>query len=119
MQQPPPEVPVAVETRDAANILGTYKRTSFHPRAGKGAKLVDADGKVYWDLLAGIAVNALGYRHPRLVKALTRGGERASSTSRISSTTRRRGFSPSASRSSPACRASSSATAARRRSRPR
>jgi predicted acetylornithine/succinylornithine family transaminase len=59
-----------VEERDAKYILGTYKRTSFHPRTGKGAKLVDADGKVYWDLLAGIAVNALGYRHPRLVKAL-------------------------------------------------
>ena len=60
----------AVEARDAAYVLGTYKRTSFHPRTGKGAKLVDAGGKVYWDLLAGIAVNALGYRHPRLVKAL-------------------------------------------------
>jgi predicted acetylornithine/succinylornithine family transaminase len=59
-----------VEERDAAFILGTYKRTSFHPRTGKGAKLVDADGKVYWDLLAGIAVNALGYRHPRLIKAM-------------------------------------------------
>ncbi len=61
---------VLVEERDARYILGTYKRTSFHPRTGKGAKLVDADGKVYWDLLAGIAVNALGYRHPRLVKAM-------------------------------------------------
>ena len=70
MQQPPPESPSLVEKRDAENILGTYKRTSFHPRAGKGAKLVDAEGKVYWDLLAGIAVNALGHRHPRLVKAL-------------------------------------------------
>jgi predicted acetylornithine/succinylornithine family transaminase len=60
----------AVERRDADFILGTYKRTSFHPRTGKGAKLFDADGKAYWDLLAGIAVNALGYRHPRLVKAL-------------------------------------------------
>jgi acetylornithine/N-succinyldiaminopimelate aminotransferase len=70
LQQPPPESPSLVEKRDAENILGTYKRTSFHPRAGKGAKLVDADGKVYWDLLAGIAVNALGHRHPRLVKAL-------------------------------------------------
>jgi len=59
-----------IEERDARFILGTYKRTSFHPRTGKGAKLFDADGKVYWDLLAGIAVNALGYRHPRLVKAL-------------------------------------------------
>jgi predicted acetylornithine/succinylornithine family transaminase len=70
LQQPPPESPSLVEKRDAENILGTYKRTSFHPRAGKGAKLIDAEGRVYWDLLAGIAVNALGHRHPRLVKAL-------------------------------------------------
>jgi acetylornithine/N-succinyldiaminopimelate aminotransferase len=68
--QTPPEDTARVEERDAAYILGTYKRTSFHPRTGKGAKLVDAGGKVYWDLLAGIAVNALGYRHPRLVKAM-------------------------------------------------
>src|SRR5512140_2915087 len=70
LPQPPREAPTLVEKRDADNILGTYKRTPFHPVAGKGAKLVDADGKVYWDLLAGIAVNALGHRHPRLVKAL-------------------------------------------------
>jgi len=62
--------PAAVEARDKACILGTYARTSFHPRAGKGARLIDADGKEYWDLLAGIAVNVLGYRHPRLVKAM-------------------------------------------------
>jgi acetylornithine/N-succinyldiaminopimelate aminotransferase len=65
-----PEDAVLVEERDAKYVLGTYKRTSFHPRTGKGAKLIDAEGKVYWDLLAGIAVNALGYRHPRLVRAL-------------------------------------------------
>jgi predicted acetylornithine/succinylornithine family transaminase len=62
--------PAAVEARDKACVLGTYARTPFHPRAGKGARLVDANGKEYWDLLAGIAVNALGYRHPRLVKAM-------------------------------------------------
>ena len=62
--------PDAVEARDKSCILPTYARTSFHPRAGKGAKLVDAAGKESWDLLGGIAVNALGYRHPRLVKAL-------------------------------------------------
>jgi len=66
----PSVVPAAVEGRDAATILGTYARTSFHPVSGKGAKLVDANGKEYWDLLAGIAVNALGYRHRRLVKAM-------------------------------------------------
>jgi len=67
---PRPVAPAAVEARDAATILGTYARTAFHPVSGKGAKLVDANGKEYWDLLAGIAVNALGYRHRRLVKAL-------------------------------------------------
>jgi len=66
----PDESPAAVEARAAAFLLGTYSFTPFHPRDGRGAKLVDADGKVYWDLLAGIAVNALGYRHPRLVKTL-------------------------------------------------
>ena len=62
--------PDAVEARDAAWILGTYARIPFHPRTGRGARLVDAEGRVVWDLLAGIAVNALGHRHPRLVRAL-------------------------------------------------
>jgi acetylornithine/N-succinyldiaminopimelate aminotransferase len=62
--------PADVEARDRSYLLPTYARTAFHPRKGKGARLVDADGKEYWDLLAGIAVNALGYRHPRLVRAL-------------------------------------------------
>ncbi len=66
-----PEIsPQEVEAKDSAFILETYARTSFHPRRGKGAQLIDADGKVYWDLLAGIAVNALGYSHPRLVRAM-------------------------------------------------
>ena len=65
-----PESKAQVEALDASRILGTYARTSFHPRKGKGARIEDSDGKSYWDLLAGIAVNALGYQHPRLVKAL-------------------------------------------------
>jgi len=64
------ESPAAVEEREKAFLLGTYSRTPFHPRSGKGARLVDADGKEYWDLLGGIAVNALGHQHPRLVKTL-------------------------------------------------
>ncbi len=64
------ESPQAVEEREKSFVLGTYARTPFHPRSGRGAKLVDADGREYWDLLGGIAVNALGHRHPRLVKAL-------------------------------------------------
>ena len=64
------ESPTAVEEREKSFILGTYARTQFHPRSGKGAKLVDAGGREYWDLLGGIAVNVLGHRHPRLQKAL-------------------------------------------------
>ena len=64
------ESPAAVEAREKAFILGTYARTSFHPRSGKGARLFDADGNAYWDLLGGIAVNVLGHKHPRLVKTL-------------------------------------------------
>lgn len=64
------ETPSAVEAREKAFVLGTYNRTPFHPRSGKGAKLTDADGKEYWDLLGGIAVNVLGHKHPRLMKTL-------------------------------------------------
>jgi acetylornithine/N-succinyldiaminopimelate aminotransferase len=64
------ESPAAVERRESACVLGTYARAAFHPRAGKGARLVDASGRVYWDLLAGIAVNVLGYAHPRIARTL-------------------------------------------------
>lgn len=37
---------------------------------GEGARVWDADGTEYLDLLAGIAVNALGHAHPALVAAV-------------------------------------------------
>src|SRR3954453_17586485 len=64
------ESPAAVEAREKNFILGTYNRTPFHPRSGKGAQLFDAEGRAYWDLLGGIAVNVLGHKHPRLVQTL-------------------------------------------------
>ena len=64
------ESPFAVEAREDAFLVKTYARTPFHPRDGKGARLYDADGRAYWDLLGGIAVNVLGHKHPRLTKAL-------------------------------------------------
>ncbi|WP_030268600.1 acetylornithine transaminase [Streptomyces sp. NRRL B-24484] len=39
---------------------------------GEGAKVWDADGKEYLDLVGGIAVNALGTAHPAVVEAVTR-----------------------------------------------
>ncbi|MFL6248832.1 MAG: aspartate aminotransferase family protein, partial [Thermoanaerobaculia bacterium] len=64
------ESPTAVESRENAFLVKTYARTPFHPRDGKGARLFDAEGRAYWDLLGGIAVNVLGHKHPRIVKAL-------------------------------------------------
>jgi predicted acetylornithine/succinylornithine family transaminase len=64
------ESPLAVEERESAFLVKTYARTPFHPRDGKGARLYDADGRAYWDLLGGIAVNVLGHKHPRLMKTL-------------------------------------------------
>ena len=40
--------------------------------SGSGALVTDADGKVYLDLLGGIAVNALGHAHPAVVEAVSR-----------------------------------------------
>jgi acetylornithine aminotransferase len=37
---------------------------------GQGSRVWDADGREYVDLLAGIAVNALGHAEPRLIEAL-------------------------------------------------
>src|SRR4029453_18368869 len=50
------------------NTFGPPKRVFVR---GEGAYVWDADGRRYLDLLAGIAVNALGHAHPFLVSAIT------------------------------------------------
>lgn len=49
-------------------VFGTPQRTLVR---GEGVTVWDADGHAYTDLMAGIAVNALGHAHPRLVAAVT------------------------------------------------
>jgi acetylornithine aminotransferase len=51
--------------------MNTYARQPVAFVRGEGVWLWDEAGKKYLDALAGIAVNTLGYAHPRLVKALT------------------------------------------------
>jgi acetylornithine/N-succinyldiaminopimelate aminotransferase len=46
------------------NVLPTYARQDVTFTDGDGAWLVDADGKRYLDLFAGIAVVGLGHKHP-------------------------------------------------------
>lgn len=52
-------------------ILPTYSRAPLTFVKGEGAWLIEADGRRFLDLGAGIAVNALGHAHPALVAALT------------------------------------------------
>jgi len=51
-------------------IMKTYGRYPIVPVRGEGCRLWDADGKVYLDFLAGVAVNNLGHCHPKVVKAI-------------------------------------------------
>ena len=58
-------------------LLPTYKRPPFVLERGKGCYVYDATGKKYLDFLGGIAVNALGHAHPRIVKVIRRQAARA------------------------------------------
>ena len=54
----------------------TYYMNTFGERLpvcfteGNGMTLTATDGKVYYDFMAGIAVNALGHNHPKLVETI-------------------------------------------------
>jgi acetylornithine/N-succinyldiaminopimelate aminotransferase len=58
-------------------LLPTYKRQPVILTHGRGAYVFDAAGKKYLDFLGGIAVNALGHAHPRIVKTIRREAARA------------------------------------------
>ncbi len=52
-------------------VMGTYGRQNIVFAKGEGAWLETEAGERYLDFGSGIAVNALGHAHPRLVAALT------------------------------------------------
>ena len=54
----------------AAYQMHTYASLPITLVRGQGTRVWDADGKKYLDFLAGIAVNALGHCHPKLVRAV-------------------------------------------------
>jgi len=53
-----------------SHLMNTYARQPVAFVRGEGVWLWDEAGKKYLDALAGIAVNTLGYGHPKLKKAL-------------------------------------------------
>ncbi len=52
------------------HLIRTYSRAEEVFVTGRGATLIDRDGKEFVDFLAGIAVSALGYAYPPLVEAV-------------------------------------------------
>jgi acetylornithine/N-succinyldiaminopimelate aminotransferase len=65
------------------HIMGVYARTPLAFERGEGARLYTADGEAYLDCMAGIAVNALGHSHPKLVQAVKDQAEKLWHTSNI------------------------------------
>jgi acetylornithine/N-succinyldiaminopimelate aminotransferase len=54
-----------------SHLMNTYARQNVAFVRGEGVWLWDEDGRKYLDALAGIAVNTLGYSHPKLTRALS------------------------------------------------
>jgi acetylornithine/N-succinyldiaminopimelate aminotransferase len=65
-----------IKALEDAYLFSTYQRYDLCLSHGDKAYLIDTEGKRYLDFLAGIAVNSLGYNHPRIVEVLRRQGKK-------------------------------------------
>jgi acetylornithine/N-succinyldiaminopimelate aminotransferase len=65
-----------LQALEARYVMQTYKRAPVEFVRGEGAKLWDAEGKEYIDLVAGISVNSVGHCNPAVVEAVREQAER-------------------------------------------
>ncbi len=63
------------------HLYPNYRQAPMVLARGRGAVLFDLEGKRYLDMVAGIAVSALGHAHPALVKAIAEQAARVIHTS--------------------------------------
>ena len=73
MTRPPAVTPRAMQEAlalEERHLFPTYARAPLRVVAGAGCRLFDDAGREYLDMLGGIAVNALGHAHPRIVAVL-------------------------------------------------
>jgi len=61
---------VTLAERAKAALMDTYSRQPVSLRSGQGAWVTSTDGRVFLDLVGGIAVNVLGHNHPALQAAI-------------------------------------------------
>lgn len=62
--------------KDKVTFFQTYNRLPILIDKAEGNLIWDKDGSCYHDFLAGIAVNALGYSHPRILDAIEKQSHR-------------------------------------------
>jgi acetylornithine/N-succinyldiaminopimelate aminotransferase len=55
----------------SAAVMPTYARQNVVFERGEGAWIISTTGERYLDFASGVAVNALGHAHPKLIAALT------------------------------------------------
>jgi len=61
----------ALRKRFEAAMMPNYGTPPLALARGEGCRVWDADGNRYLDLIAGIAVSALGHAHPAIIEAVT------------------------------------------------
>src|SRR6202046_4157863 len=72
-----------LQAAEAKLLLPTYERNTILFVEGSGMYLIDDHGGRYLDLLSGIGVNALGYAHPAVTKAIERQSRKLVHTSNL------------------------------------
>ncbi|HEX6524345.1 MAG TPA: acetylornithine transaminase [Streptosporangiaceae bacterium] len=63
---------MTLDKRFASALMPNYGVPPLALSHGQGCRVWDTDGREYLDLIAGIAVSALGHAHPAIVEAVTR-----------------------------------------------
>jgi len=58
------------QARDAKSVFGWRYTPRIVFKAGRGTKLVDMDGKEYYDLTSGMMCMVLGHSHPELIETI-------------------------------------------------
>jgi acetylornithine aminotransferase/acetylornithine/N-succinyldiaminopimelate aminotransferase len=72
-----------IRAAESKLLLQTYERNPILFVRGEGVHLVDEGGAKYLDLLSGIGVNALGYAHPAIERAIVNQGRALIHTSNL------------------------------------
>lgn len=62
--------------REQEVMFQNYRRLPIEISKAIGSEIFDISGKRYLDFLSGIAVNALGHSHPRIIKAIQEQAEK-------------------------------------------